>query len=69
MTHPFLLLKWVEDFFFIDMGYNVIYTWFVMLVLAAHARRQPGGLRCHDLLDERRERQGALCRADPAAAS
>ncbi|PLX92576.1 MAG: ATP synthase F0 subunit A [Desulfuromonas sp.] len=33
MTHPFLLLKWLEEQLHLHLGEHVTYTWFVMVVL------------------------------------
>jgi len=52
MTHPFLLLKWVEEQLGLHLGDHVTYTWFVMLVLVVVAflatrsiKTVPGGLQ------------------------
>ena len=52
MTHPFLLLQWLEAQLGLHLGNHVTYTWFVMLVLivvAFLATRRikliPGGLQ------------------------
>ncbi len=37
MTHPFLILKWLEEQLHMHIGEHVTYTWFVMLVLIAAA--------------------------------
>ncbi|BCR06932.1 ATP synthase subunit a [Desulfuromonas versatilis] len=37
MTHPFLILKWLEEQLHMHIGEHVTYTWFVMLVLIALA--------------------------------
>lgn len=33
MTHPFLILQWLEEKLHLHLGEHVTYTWFVMLVL------------------------------------
>jgi F-type H+-transporting ATPase subunit a len=52
MTHPFLLLNWLEGQLGLHLGNHVTYTWFVMLVLAVVAflatrsiKMVPGGLQ------------------------
>ncbi|MCD6525431.1 MAG: F0F1 ATP synthase subunit A [Desulfuromonas sp.] len=37
MTHPFLLLKWIEEQLHLHVGEHVTYTWLVMLMLIAVA--------------------------------
>jgi len=52
MTHPFLLLQWLEKQLGLHLGNHVTYTWFVMLVLVVVAflatrsiKLIPGGLQ------------------------
>ena len=52
MTHPFLLLQWLEAQLGLHLGNHVTYTWFVMLVLIVVAflatrsiKLIPGGLQ------------------------
>ena len=52
MTHPFLILQWLEQKLGIHIGEHVMYTWFVMLVLIVLAfaasravKLIPGGLQ------------------------
>jgi len=33
MTHPFLILQWLEEQLHLHLGEHVVYTWFVMVVL------------------------------------
>lgn len=37
MTHPFLILEWLEQQLHTHLGIHVTYTWFVMLILIALA--------------------------------
>ena len=37
MTHPFLVLKWIEEQLHLHVGEHVTYTWLVMLMLLAVA--------------------------------
>lgn len=37
MTHPFLILKWIEEQLHLHVGDHVTYTWLVMLMLIAVA--------------------------------
>ncbi len=37
MTHPFLILQWLEQQLHVHVGEHVTYTWLVMLILIAVA--------------------------------